>query len=49
MALAWILRQPDIASALTGASKPAQIEDNVKASGIKLSAEVLQKIEEVLG
>jgi voltage-dependent potassium channel beta subunit len=49
LALAWILRQPGVASALVGASRPAQIEDNAKASGVKLSADVLEKIEEILG
>lgn len=48
MALAWILRKSNVASALTGASRPAQVEDNVKASGIKLTEDVLQKIEEAL-
>ncbi|WEG13203.1 aldo/keto reductase family protein [Pullulanibacillus sp. KACC 23026] len=48
LALAWILRQPGVASALVGASRPEQIEDNVKASGIKLSADVLEKIEGIL-
>ena len=49
LALAWILRQPGVASALVGASRPAQIEDNAKASGVKLSADVLEKIEGILG
>jgi voltage-dependent potassium channel beta subunit len=49
LALAWILRQPGVASALVGASRPAQIEDNAKASGVKLSADVLEKIEDILG
>ncbi len=49
LALAWILRQPGVASALVGASRPEQIEDNVKASGVKLSADVLEKIEGILG
>jgi aryl-alcohol dehydrogenase-like predicted oxidoreductase len=49
LALAWILRQPNVASALVGASRPQQVEDNVKASGIALSAEVLERIESILG
>ncbi len=48
LALAWILRQPNIASALVGASRPQQIEENAKASGIALSAEVLEQIETIL-
>src|SRR5690554_1419112 len=48
MALAWILRQPNVASALVGASRPEQIEANVKAVDIELSPETLEKIEEIL-
>jgi voltage-dependent potassium channel beta subunit len=48
LALAWILRQQNVASALVGASRPEQIEENAKASGIKLEDEVLAKIENIL-
>ncbi|SET17719.1 voltage-dependent potassium channel beta subunit, animal [Salinibacillus kushneri] len=48
LAIAWILRQPGIASALVGASKPHQIEENVKASGVKLSEESISAIEDIL-
>lgn len=48
LALAWILRQPGVASALVGASKPHQIEENAKASGITLSEGTLTTIEEIL-
>ena len=48
LALAWILRQPNVASALVGASRPEQIEENVKASGVELSTDTLDKIEEAL-
>lgn len=47
-ALAWCLRQPELSSVIIGASKPSQVEENVGASGKKLSAETLQAIEEVL-
>jgi len=49
LALAWILRQPNVASALVGASRPEQVEENVKASGVILSEETLSSIEEILG
>jgi len=49
LALAWILRQPIVASALIGASRPEQVEENAKASGIVLPPEVLDRIEEILG
>ncbi|MFC7678669.1 aldo/keto reductase family protein [Paenibacillus sp. GCM10028914] len=48
LALAWILRQNNVSSALVGASRPEQVEENVKASGIKLSPEILTAIEEIL-
>lgn len=48
LALAWILRQPNVASALIGASRPSQVEENAAASGLELSADVLEKIEAIL-
>jgi aryl-alcohol dehydrogenase-like predicted oxidoreductase len=48
LALAWVLREPNVASAIIGASRPEQIEDNVAASGVRLDAETLQRIDEVL-
>ncbi|QBD75981.1 aldo/keto reductase [Ktedonosporobacter rubrisoli] len=48
LALAWTLSQKNVSSAIIGASRPEQIEENVKASTIKLSAEVLQRIDSVL-
>ncbi|MEK3731835.1 MULTISPECIES: aldo/keto reductase family protein [Paenibacillus] len=48
LALAWILRQPNVASALVGASRPEQVEENAKASGVELSEDVLNRIEEIL-
>jgi voltage-dependent potassium channel beta subunit len=48
LALAWILRQPNVASALVGASRPEQVTENAKASGITLSEDVLTQIETIL-
>lgn len=48
LALAWVLRQPNVASALVGASRPDQIEENAKASGVKLDADVLETINSIL-
>lgn len=47
MALAWILRQPNVASALVGATRPEQIEANVKAVEVELSEDTLAKSEEI--
>ncbi|ANS74380.1 voltage-gated potassium channel [Paenibacillus yonginensis] len=48
LALAWILRQPNVASALIGASRPEQVAENAKASGVELSDDVLARIEDIL-
>ncbi|MDR0271261.1 aldo/keto reductase family protein [Paenibacillus sp.] len=48
LALAWILRNNNVASALVGASRPEQIIENAKASGVELSVDVIDRIEEIL-
>ncbi|MBE9916561.1 aldo/keto reductase [Paenibacillus donghaensis] len=48
LALAWILRNSNVASALVGASRPDQVTENAKASGVELNAEVIDRIEEIL-
>jgi aryl-alcohol dehydrogenase-like predicted oxidoreductase len=49
MALAWVLREPNIASAITGASRPEQVEANAAASAVELSDDVVEAIDEALG
>ena len=49
MALAWVLRRPEVASAIIGASRPEQVADNVRAVGVKLPAEALERIDLVVG
>lgn len=48
LALTWCLRHPEISSVIIGASKPTQVQENVSASGKKLSPVTIQRIEEVL-
>jgi aryl-alcohol dehydrogenase-like predicted oxidoreductase len=48
MALAWVLREPGVSSAIVGASRPEQVEENVAASGIELPPEALTRIDEAL-
>ena len=48
LALAWVLRRSEVSSAIIGATRPEQVEENARASGVKLDAEVLRRIEEVL-
>ncbi|GGP14958.1 aldo/keto reductase family protein [Nonomuraea glycinis] len=48
LAVAWVLQNPNVSSAIVGASRPEQVRDNVKAAGVKLDAEVLRRIDEVI-
>jgi aryl-alcohol dehydrogenase-like predicted oxidoreductase len=48
LALAWVLRQPNVASAIIGATKPEQIVDNAGASGVKLSPDTLAAANQAL-
>jgi aryl-alcohol dehydrogenase-like predicted oxidoreductase len=49
LALAWVLQNENVSSAIMGATKPSQVKENVKASGVKLSADVMKSIDVVLG
>jgi aryl-alcohol dehydrogenase-like predicted oxidoreductase len=48
LALAWVLRDERVSSAIIGATKPEQVADNAAASGVKLSTETLAEIEKIL-
>ncbi|QSF46360.1 aldo/keto reductase family protein [Paenibacillus tianjinensis] len=48
LALAWVLRQPGVSSALIGASKPGQVEENARAVEIVLQPETLETIDSIL-
>ncbi len=48
MALAWVLRRREVASAIIGASRPEQIADNVRAVDVTLPAEALERIDQIL-
>jgi aryl-alcohol dehydrogenase-like predicted oxidoreductase len=49
MAIAWVLRREEVASAIVGASRPEQVHSNAAASGVELSPDVLEAIDEALG
>ena len=49
LAIAWVLQNDNVASAIVGASRPEQVVDNVKASGVKFEAAVLKQIDDILG
>ncbi len=48
LALAWVLREENVASAIVGASRPEQVRDNASASGIELDTETLAEIDRIL-
>ena len=48
LALAWVLRLPNVASAIIGASRPEQVHENAAASGVTLSPDVLEAIDTAL-
>ncbi|MDM7831430.1 aldo/keto reductase family protein [Cellulomonas edaphi] len=48
LAVAWVLQNPNVASAIIGASRPEQVAENVKASGVEIPAELLARIDAVL-
>jgi aryl-alcohol dehydrogenase-like predicted oxidoreductase len=49
LAIAWVLQNDNVAAAIVGASRPEQVHDNVQAAGVRLDADVLTRIDEVLG
>lgn len=49
LAVAWVLQNDNVAAALIGASRPEQVAENVKASGVVIPGELLTRIDEVLG
>jgi len=49
LAVAWVLQNDNVASAIIGASRPDQVTENVKASGVRIPPELLSRIDEVLG
>ena len=48
LAVAWVLREPNVAAAIVGASRPGQVEENAAASGIQLDQETLTAIDHAL-
>jgi aryl-alcohol dehydrogenase-like predicted oxidoreductase len=49
LAVAWVLQNDNVAAAIIGASRPEQVAENVKASGVEIPAQLMTKIDEVLG
>jgi aryl-alcohol dehydrogenase-like predicted oxidoreductase len=49
LAVAWVLQNDNVAAALVGASRPEQVSENVKAAGVKIPDELMQRIDDTLG
>jgi aryl-alcohol dehydrogenase-like predicted oxidoreductase len=49
LAVAWVLQNPNVSAAIIGATRPEQVRENVKASGVVLDETVMRRIDEVLG
>ena len=49
LAVAWVLQNDDVATAIIGASRPEQVRDNAGAAGVRIPADAMQRIDEVLG
>jgi voltage-dependent potassium channel beta subunit len=48
LALAWALRSPELSSVITGATRPEQVEDNVRAAEVTLSPDIIAEIDAIL-
>jgi aryl-alcohol dehydrogenase-like predicted oxidoreductase len=49
LAVAWTLQNPNVSAAIIGATRPEQVRENVGASGVKLGADLMRRIDDVLG
>jgi aryl-alcohol dehydrogenase-like predicted oxidoreductase len=49
LAVSWTLQNPNVAAAIIGATRPEQVRENVAAAGVRLDADLMSKIDEVLG
>ena len=49
LSIAWVLQNPNVASAIIGASRPEQVESNVAAAGVTLEPALMKKIDEAIG
>ena len=49
LAVAWVLQNPNVSTAIVGATRPEQVRENVQASGVELDEEVMRRIDDVLG
>jgi aryl-alcohol dehydrogenase-like predicted oxidoreductase len=48
LAVAWVLQNPNVSAAIVGASRPEQVYDNAKASGVRLDGDLLKAVDEIV-
>jgi aryl-alcohol dehydrogenase-like predicted oxidoreductase len=48
LAVAWVLQNPNVSAAIIGATRPEQVQENCKASGVRLDSGLMSRIDEVL-
>jgi aryl-alcohol dehydrogenase-like predicted oxidoreductase len=49
LAVAWVLQNPDVSAAIIGATRPEQVRENVRASGVRLDPALMRQIDDILG
>jgi aryl-alcohol dehydrogenase-like predicted oxidoreductase len=49
LAVSWTLQNPNVAAAIVGAARPEQVRENIAAAGVRLDADLMRKVDEVLG
>src|SRR5216683_372963 len=49
LAVAWTLQNPNVSAAIVGATRPEQVRENAKASGVRLDPELMRRIDDALG
>jgi aryl-alcohol dehydrogenase-like predicted oxidoreductase len=49
LAIAWVLQNPNVSAAITGATRPEQVRENARASGVTLVPEIMSRIDAILG
>ena len=49
LAIAWTLQNPNVSAAIVGATRPEQVRENVKASGVQLGQDLMRQIDDILG
>ncbi|AFR09161.1 aldo/keto reductase family protein [Nocardiopsis alba] len=49
LAVAWVLQNANVSAAIIGASRPEQVESNVRAAGVRLDPALMSRIDEILG